>query len=106
MAPTLLPGDRLVISRWPLMFGRLPVVGDIVALPDPRLPERVLIKRVTSVDSVLGTLQVMGDARKASSDSRLFGPVGRSTILGKAVYRYAPATRSGPGPWPGEYHSA
>jgi nickel-type superoxide dismutase maturation protease len=106
MAPALLPGDRLIVTRWSMVLGRPLDVGDIVAVRDPRLPERVLIKRVTSIDPTLGTFEVMGDARNASADSRQFGPVHRSGILGKAVYRYAPATRSGPGPWPGEYHSA
>ena len=35
-----------------------------------------------------------------------FGPVPRSSIVGLAVYRYAPPGRKGPAPWPGEYHRA
>jgi nickel-type superoxide dismutase maturation protease len=106
MAPALLPGDRLLIARWPVSRGRLPAVGDIVAVRDPRLATRVLIKRVTAIDTVLDTLEVTGDAGAASTDSRQFGAVHRSAVLGKAIYRYAPPTRSGPGPWPEEYHQA
>jgi hypothetical protein len=49
---------------------------------------------------------VAGDAREHSTDSRAFGPVPRSSIVGRAVYRYAPVGRSGRGPWPEEYHRA
>lgn len=71
---------------------------------DPRLPERILVKRVGAVDRGAGTLEVLGDAPGASTDSRSFGPVPRSSLVGRAVYRYAPVGRSGRGPWPGEYH--
>ena len=59
-----------------------------------------------SVRPDAGTLEVAGDAREHSTDSRAFGPVPRGSIVGRAVYRYAPAGRSGRGPWPEEYHRA
>jgi len=48
----------------------------------------------------------VGDAADSSTDSRAFGPLPRASIVGRAVYRYAPPERSGPGPWAEEYHSA
>jgi len=39
---------------------------------------------------------VFGDNSKNSLDSRYFGPIQKSAILGKVVYRYAPANRKGP----------
>jgi nickel-type superoxide dismutase maturation protease len=106
MAPALLPGDRLVVVRlpWPPPFG--PVPGQVVAVRDPRRPERILIKRVRSVDRRSGTLEVEGDDRRASTDSRSFGPVSRSAIVGRAVYRYAPAGRNGAVPGAEEYDRA
>jgi signal peptidase I len=110
MAPAFLPGDCLVVvkpaSRWlAVLFGRTTGVkpGEVVAVRDPRHPGRVLVKRVSSVDGNAGTLEVLGDARQASTDSRTFGPVPMSSVLGRAVYRYAPAGRTGPGPWAAEY---
>ena len=103
MAPALLPGDRLVVIGLPWLPQPWPERGAVVALRDPRLPGRILIKRVAAVDRVLGTLEVLGDHREASTDSREFGPVPRSSLVGRAVYRYAPRGRSGPGPWPEEY---
>lgn len=103
MAPALLAGDRLVVVRLPWFPLFRPRPGQVVALVDPRRPDRVLIKRVSSVDRRRGAVDVVGDATEVSTDSRSFGPVSRSAIVGRAVYRYAPMGRSGPVPGPGEY---
>ncbi len=106
MVPALLPGDRLVVLRVPWWSPLRPGPGHVVALHDPRRPDRILIKRVRSVDRRLGTLDVEGDSRQFSTDSRSFGPVSRSAVVGRAVYRYAPVGRNGPLLGSGEYHLA
>lgn len=88
MVPTLAPGDRLVVRRH-----RRPLVGDLVALRDPRLPSRLLVKRVHAVGAA--GLDVRGDNPSESTDSRTFGPVDPSTVTGKVVYRYHPPARVG-----------
>lgn len=95
MAPTLLDGDRLFVVAAPW---RLPQVasGDIVAVRDPRDPERLLVKRVATVDRRRGTVEVLGDAAEASTDSRTFGPVPVGAVVGRVAYRYGPTGRSGP----------
>ena len=94
MAPALLPGDRLLVVR----MGR-PRPGDVVALPDPRQPARVIVKRVAAVEGRRVT--VLGDDPSQSTDSRAFGPVDRADLFGRAVYRYWPAARRGrPAPRP------
>ncbi len=103
MAPALAAGDRLVVLRRPGAPQPWPSSGAVVAVKDPRDPRRILVKRVASVDRRAGTLEVRGDATDASTDSRTFGPLTRSDLVGRAVYRYAPAGRSGLGPWPAEY---
>jgi len=103
MAPALLPGDRLVVLRRPPVGRRWPAPGAVVAVRDPRVPTRVLVKRVGSVDRGSGTVEVLGDSADGSTDSRTFGPVPRSAVVGRAVYRYAPAGRTGRGPWSKEY---
>ena len=103
MAPTFRPGDRLLVwtgsSRRPPWLS----VGDVVAVADPRDPGRILVKRVAAVDPVSATLDVLGDDPGASTDSRHFGPVPMASVVGRAVYRYAPRDRTGPGPWPTGY---
>lgn len=88
MRPALEPGDRLLVLR--RAAGR---VGDVVALADPRLPSRTIVKRVAA-RSPAG-LTVLGDNPPASTDSRTFGPVARSRLRGRAIYRYFPDERRG-----------
>jgi nickel-type superoxide dismutase maturation protease len=91
MEPTLLPGDRLLLV--PSVALRR---GQIVAVTDPRNPSRLLVKRVAGLDRRTRLVSLEGDNPSASSDSRLFGPVARRAVVGRAVYRYAPAERAGP----------
>ena len=88
MQPGLSPGDRLLVV--PVLRIR---EGQVVAVSDPRRPERVLVKRVHSI--LGGLVEVRGDNAGESTDSRHFGRVPRSAVIGRAVYRYAPTGRSG-----------
>jgi type IV secretory pathway protease TraF len=42
-----------------------------------------------------GNVMLAGDNPDGSTDSRMFGAVARSAIVGRVVYRYAPAARAG-----------
>ncbi|HEX7172889.1 MAG TPA: nickel-type superoxide dismutase maturation protease [Candidatus Limnocylindria bacterium] len=88
MAPTLLPGDRLLVARLPVR------VGDVVLAMDPRAPQRELIKRVTAVETRGVTLR--GDNPGASTDARTFGALPAEAIAWRVVGRYWPASRIGP----------
>lgn len=94
MAPTLVPGDRLLVRRWPtgLAPGALVVVADPRS-PDARSPDRLVVKRVAAVDAAAVT--VLGDNPAASTDSRAYGALPRAAVRGRVVYRYAPASRAG-----------
>jgi len=106
MAPTLLDGDRLLALARPWGIPARPAVGDIVAVTDPRRPDRVLVKRVASVAWPDGTVVVLGDSPDASTDSRHFGAVPIGTVIGRVVHRYGPPGRSGPVDRTTEYHRA
>ena len=88
MLPAFEPGDRLVLGP----AGRSKP-GQVVALPDPRDASRLLIKRIRTVNG--STVEVRGDNDAASTDSRDFGPVPRTGLSGRVVYRYAPPGRTG-----------
>jgi nickel-type superoxide dismutase maturation protease len=91
MRPALEPGDRLLVVRPGFLRGLRS--GDLVAVADPRQPERTMVKRVAMVGHA--DVTVRGDNPAASTDSRTFGPVPRELILGRAVYRYGPEHRRG-----------
>ncbi len=90
MVPTLQPGDRLLVVP-----SRRYRQGGLVALVDPRDRGRVIVKRIDrSVEAGRG-LVVLGDNPGHSTDSRHFGPVSRTDVVGRVVYRYAPPERVG-----------
>jgi nickel-type superoxide dismutase maturation protease len=89
MAPALWPGDRLVVEALSYR-SRPPRVGEIVLAHDPRLASRELVKRVTAVDPVAGSVSLAGDAPEASTDSRTFGAVALELVRWRVVGRYWP----------------
>jgi nickel-type superoxide dismutase maturation protease len=94
MAPTLLPGDWLLVD--PAAFtDSPPLAGDLVLVPDPRLGSRLLVKRVAAVEDGGRRLRLIGDAPGASTDSRAFGPVEASAVEGRPWFRYWPPDRWG-----------
>ena len=102
MAPTLAPGDGLYVD--PNAYReRPPARGEIVVLHDPILPSRILVKRVGFVTGEVtppngervppGTVYVVGDDPSASRDSREFGPVSLTLVVGRAYACYRPIAR-------------
>jgi signal peptidase I len=93
MAPTLLPGDYLLVDR-AAYATRSPWPGEVVFARDPREPVRTLVKRVTAIEGD-GALLVAGDNASATTDSRTFGAISPAGLLGRAVFRYWPPSRVG-----------
>ena len=89
MEPALWDGDWIIVSR----LARVPRVGEIVLARDPREPERLILKRVAAVSD--GVCTVLGDRPEESTDSRTFGPIPLTNVVGRAVFRYAPIGRIG-----------
>jgi nickel-type superoxide dismutase maturation protease len=89
MEPALRDGDWIVVAR----LSRPPRVGEIVLARDPRASERLVLKRVATIED--GSCTLLGDRPEESTDSRQFGAVALSDVLGRAVFRYSPLRRAG-----------
>jgi nickel-type superoxide dismutase maturation protease len=92
MLPTLRPGDRLLVDRRAYRR-RPPRVGEVVVLVDPEDVARWLVKRVSQVDPSGGSVEVRGDAAENARDSRRFGPVLTSSVVGRVYRCYFPVDR-------------
>jgi signal peptidase I len=93
MSPTYRAGDRVLVHRYAYRTGS-PAAGDIVVVRDPEHRGRVLIKRVARdpgcghANDAPDVVYVLGDNTEASRDSRHFGPVPRSQVLGRVILKY------------------
>jgi hypothetical protein len=88
MSPTLLPDDRLLVASW-----LRPRVGDLVVAHDPEAPARLLVKRVGAIGA--HGLELRVEPGAFGRDSRRFGLVAASAVVGRVIWRYAPRTRRG-----------
>lgn len=96
MAPTLLPGDWVLVVTQP-RYGR----DDVVVVEHPHRPGYEVVKRILGVpgdtvgERVLGPDEywVEGDLSGHSTDSRSFGPVSSGQLRARAVMIYWPLER-------------
>jgi len=71
MVPTYLPGELVTaVRRW-----RRVRPGDVVVVPDPREPQRWLLKRCVARTGQWLEIRGDNDNPAATTDSRDFGPV-------------------------------
>ena len=82
MAPTLVPGDLVLIT--PRQAGAtLPALGSIVVARHPDRPKTRIIKRMADVQDE--GLVLLGDNPGASTDSRQFGVVPSRLLIGEVT---------------------
>jgi signal peptidase I len=71
------------------------LVRDGKPVNEPYLKEPLMVRDSPDVKVPVGDVFVMGDNRNDSGDSRVFGPVPISSLLGKAFMVYWPLSRIG-----------
>jgi len=81
MAPALTDGQWWIVRRTQRVGP-----GDVVVLEHPERLGQLVVKRI--VRAVDGGWWVEGDNAAASDDSRAFGPVARTAIVGRLWFRY------------------
>jgi signal peptidase I len=102
MRPTLQNGDRLLVNKWELLFGR-PHKGDVITFEDPKEKGRFLVKRVVGIPG--DTIEIRGGklyrngklAKEPYIDVSIedgdFGPTkvvsGTVFVMGDNRHRYA-----------------
>lgn len=92
MSPAYNEGDWLVVDL-NAFRRRLPRPGEVIVLHDPRESRRRIIKRVFAV-TLHGELDVRGDNAAESTDSRAFGLISASHVIGKVRWRFRNASRT------------
>jgi len=86
--PAYYDGDRLLVR-----YGGTPGPGDVVLARDPRDPQLVLLKRIARRDS--GGWWLLADNPYAPGDSRQFGAVPDTLVLGRVIARLWPPRVAG-----------
>ena len=87
MVPTYYDGDRLLVR-----YGARVHAGDAVLARDPRMPERILVKRAARRES--GGWWLLADNPYAPGDSRQFGVVPDELVLARVLLRYRKGKRN------------
>ena len=99
MVPTFQDGDYLIIDEISYEL-RKPERGEVIVFRYPKNPSQFFIKRIEGLpgETIEGVTlasdeyYVLGDNRPASSDSRYWGPVKSSLVVGRALLRLWPVS--------------
>jgi signal peptidase I len=82
-------GDLVEIHDYAVFVNGVQLTEPYVYQGQPSTP----LNNTASWRVPIGQLFVMGDHREASQDSRVFGPIAKSTVVGRAWLRYWPMSK-------------
>ncbi len=89
-----LPGDTVMIQNETVYVNNEPLEEDYIKNPTQTVDGGDVVEGVP-VTIEDGFMFVMGDNRGGSSDSREFGPVPETLLVGQVIYRYFPFSEMG-----------
>ncbi len=89
-----LPGDRIMISDREVYVNGIKLNEGYISDATHVMPEG-FVKENQPVEVPNDYLFVMGDNRPRSSDSREFGPIKFTSVIGQVFFRYFPADEVG-----------
>jgi signal peptidase I len=99
-----LPGDTVMFTNCKVNLSEM-IDCDVVLnghlIAEPYLRDKTVLfhdtiyKENESITVPEDTFFVMGDNRPGSLDSRVFGPIPQSSVIGVVFYRYLPPSRMG-----------
>ncbi|KAK9083219.1 hypothetical protein Scep_029690 [Stephania cephalantha] len=118
MTPTIgVQGGTLLVRRLPTVDPTRVFVGDVVVVKDPKNPENHLVRRLAAIEGyemastnendepfvlekdecwVLSDNESLKPKMQEARDSRTFGPVPLSGIVGRVIYCLRSAVDHGP----------
>lgn len=89
-----LPGETLMIKDGDVYINNQLIPENYTAT-ETNVWQRGFINEEEPITIPQGYLFVMGDNRKNSSDSRMFGPIPMTDVIGYVFYRYYPPNKIG-----------
>src|SRR4030042_6514490 len=89
-----LPGDQIMVKNGIVYLNNAPLQETYINLSTPLMPNGFLVEGVP-ITVPENSVFVMGDNREVSSDSREFGPIQITSIIGQVFYRYYPFNKVG-----------
>jgi nickel-type superoxide dismutase maturation protease len=87
MLPLLKPGDEILLDIYAYRK-YLPQIGDIIVTLHPLQVNLLIVKRITALKEDDNSYFVTGDNGEASTDSRHWGTIEFSDIIGKVTSKF------------------
>lgn len=87
MLPLLQPGEEILVATKAYRKS-LPKIGDVVVLKHPQENKLTIVKRILDIDQNCNCF-LIGDNLTQSSDSRHWGLIKSSNLIGKVTSRFS-----------------